>query len=61
MVAAVIGIIATFITGKQSILAWSAVSAGLGLALGFFREAFRPRVGFENQSKQEEKRSENDH
>jgi hypothetical protein len=45
MALGVIGIIATFLTGLQTILTWSAVSIGLGLALVFFREAFRPRTG----------------
>lgn len=43
--AGVLGLIATFFIGQQIILTWSAVSIGLGLALGFFREAFRPRMG----------------
>ncbi len=54
MVAGVIGIIATFIAGRQTIFTWSAVSVGLGLAMGFFREAFRPRVRLEDQPKNEE-------
>jgi len=45
MALGVVGIIATFLTGKQSILTWSAVSVGAGLAVGFFRQAFRPKAG----------------
>ncbi len=60
MVAGVGGIIATIITGRQIILTWSAVSVGLGLAVGFFREAFRSRVRLGDQPKNGEKGSEND-
>ena len=47
MALGVIGMIATLLTRRQSILNWSAVSVGLGLALGFFREVFRPKVAVE--------------
>jgi len=46
--AGVLGVVATFVVGQQIILTWSAVSIGVGLALGFFREAFRPRVGYQH-------------
>jgi hypothetical protein len=40
----VIGVIFAFVTRKQNVLSWSAISVGVGLALGFFREAFGPRT-----------------
>lgn len=46
--AGVLGVVATFLIGQQIILTWSAVSIGVGLALGFFREAFRPRMGYQH-------------
>jgi hypothetical protein len=49
MAGGVLGVVATFLTGQQTILTWSAVSIGLGLALGFFREAFRPRAGHQHE------------
>ncbi len=55
MAVGVLGVVATFLTRQQIILTWSAVSIGLGLALGFFREAFRPRVGHKHEHEVETK------
>jgi hypothetical protein len=54
-----IGRLLGLFTVRQYLLTWSAVLIGLGLALGFFREAFRPRIGFE-ESSDKNKSSEND-
>jgi hypothetical protein len=56
---AVLGLLTGFFTTNQSLLTWSAIAGGVGLALIFFREAFRPKVGFGDESK-EDKDSDND-
>ena len=38
-----IGIITSLLIGKQDILTGAAVLIGLGIALMFFRDAFRPK------------------
>jgi hypothetical protein len=43
MSAGVIGVVFALVTHKQNVLSWSAISVGAGLAVGFAREAFRPR------------------